>query len=107
MASIYFQTKVDHDRTYQYRLNALGVATYGFKTSQIVECLNAVFVQARCFTPYRMNNIILAWVGTQFASRVLESEKWIKNNKVLTPWVRKLFTIEVREWWGLGLEWGL
>lgn len=101
----YFEHRVDHDRTYQYRLNALGVATHGFKTSQIVECLNAVFVEARHFTPYRLNNYILAWVGKQFDARLHESALWIEKGQVLTPWARRLFAIEVRVWWGPGAFW--
>ena len=55
----YFVTSVDHQHAYQYALNEKGVATHGFKTSQIVECANGVFVPARAHTPYRANNMIV------------------------------------------------
>ena len=95
LAAHYFDTKVDHDHTYQYRLNALKIATHGFKTSQIVECVNGVFVKARHFTPYRMNNMILNWIGEQYAARLQEITKWIAKGHVLTPYAAGLFKIEV------------
>ena len=99
MAAEYFLTKVNHEHTsYQYMLNRNKVVTHGFKTSQIVECLNGVFVEARHFTPYHLNNKLLSWVGTQFDKRFEESTKWVEKGKILTPWARHLFAIEVRLW---------
>ena len=92
----YFATQVDHARVYQYALNEAGVRTLGFKTSQIVECLNGVFVTARKFTPYRANNKILAWTGKEYHARVKTMQKWIEEGHVLTPWAYLLFQIQVR-----------
>ena len=58
----FFQTKVNHEHTYQYMLNRNKVATHGFKTSQIVECINGVFVEDRHFTPYHLNNKLLSCI---------------------------------------------
>ena len=98
MAADYFQTKVNHAHTYQYMLNRNMVATHGFKTSQIVECINGVFVEARHFTPYHLNNKLCAWMATQMEKRFEESTAWLRKGKMLTPWARHLLTIEVRSW---------
>ena len=60
----YFEESVDHEHAYQYEFNDNKVATKGFKTSQIVECQNGVFVPARLHAPYRANNVILEWSTT-------------------------------------------
>ena len=91
----YFDTEVEHKRAYQYALNAANVRTHGFKTSQIVECANGVFVDARLLAPYRANNAILAWIGKEYVSRLKEMEKWIAKGHILTPWTHHLFQIEV------------
>ena len=84
-AAHYFETQVEHERAYQYALNDNHVATHGFKTSQIVECTNGVFVEAREHTPYRANNMILSWTGKQYDERLLEITKWLEFNQ---NWVR-------------------
>ena len=60
-AAKYFDEINPHKEVYQYALNAAGIATHGFKTSQIVESLNGVFVEARRDAPYRLNAKILKW----------------------------------------------
>ena len=95
-AAHYFDTEVEHKRAYQYALNAENVRTHGFKTSQIVECVNnGVFVDARNLTSYRANNAILTWIGKQYDLRLKEMEKWIAQGHILTPWTHNLFQIEV------------
>ena len=95
-AAHYFATRVDHSKAYQYALNAKGVATHGFKTSQIVECVNGVFTEARHHAPYRFNNHVLAWLGNQFDKRLKEITKWVNDGHLLTPYAHRLFRLQVR-----------
>ena len=94
-AAHYFETQVEHERAYQYALNDKHVATHGFKTSQIVECTNGVFVEARQHTPYRANNMILSWMGKQYDERLLEITKWLDKSHLLTPYAHREFSIQV------------
>ena len=95
-AAQYFND-LPHERVFQYAFNARKVATHNFKTSQIVECLNGVFVEARHHTPYRLNNMILAWIGRQFFERAQRIDRWINVHKHhLTPWCHQLFQVQVR-----------
>ena len=51
-AAKYFDDIKPHKEVFQYAMNAEGIATHGFKTSQIVESLNGVFANdARLDTP--------------------------------------------------------
>lgn len=102
-AAHYFLTKVEHEHAYQYALNEKGVATHGFKTSQITECLNGVFVEARTQTPYRGNNMVLRWIGKEYENRLVTITKWIVEGKhILTPYAHKEFDIQVWSMFGLG-----
>ena len=95
-AAHYFTTQVDHEHAYQYALNEKGVATHGFKTSQIVECTNAVFVPASHLAPYRGNNEFLAWMGKRYGERLDTITKWIDDkNHILTPFTHNEFIIQV------------
>ena len=95
-AAQYFND-LPHERVFQYAFNAKKVATHNFKTSQIVECLNGVFVNARHHTPYRLNNMILTWIGKEFFVRAQRIKNWISDRKHhLTPWCHKLFQVQVR-----------
>jgi hypothetical protein len=96
-AAEYFNA-LPHDKVYQYVFNDKKLATHNFKTSQIVECLNGVFVNARHHTPYRLNNMILTWLGKQFFVRAQRINKWIQvEHHRLTPWCHQLFQVQVRE----------
>ena len=96
-AAHYFDTKVDHSLAYQYALNKAGVPTHNFKTSQIVECMNGVFAEARMFTPYYLNNVILSWIGNEIDARQTFLRKWALTKKhILTPYCARLWAIQVR-----------
>ena len=60
-------------------MNAEGIATHAFKTSQIVEGLNEVFEKSRRDSPYRLNAKILKWHGKQLEERTNNITKWIKE----------------------------
>ena len=94
-AALYFNTKVVHEHAYQYALNDNKVATHGFKTSQIVECANGVFVKARLHTPYRANNMILGWIGKKYDERLRKISAWMEQGHLLTPYAHKMFAIQV------------
>ena len=95
-AAHYFDTEVQHEHAYQYALNERGVATHGFKTSQLQECMNGVFVPARHHTPYRANNLMLGWIGNEYNQRLKTIEKWIDDSQhILTPYAHKEFVMQV------------
>ena len=91
----YFDTMVDHDHAYQYRFNENKVATKGFKTSQIVECQNGVYIPARLHAPYRSNNMILADIGKEYDLRLETITKWLEQGHILTPWAHHQFQMQV------------
>jgi len=93
-AADYFDA-LKHEQVFQYALNENKVATHGFKTSQIVECLNGVFVEARHHTPYRLNDMILAWIGKRLQEKRLQIIKYMGDGHFLTPYCAKLFQIQV------------
>ena len=96
-AAHYFDEKVgEHKHVYQYALIDERIATHGHKTSNIVECSNAVFVEARYEAPYRLNDAILQWCGEKLNERVDNIKKWMSVHKhVLTPYCQDLFQQQV------------
>ena len=93
-AARYFDEQVIHKHAYQYKFNENKVATHGFKTSQIVECGNGVFVPARREAPYRFHNHVLRWIGSQFDERLEKMRKWIQKGHMLTPYAHKQWSIQ-------------
>ena len=73
-----------------------GVANHEFKTNQIVECHNGVFVQARCEAPYRLGAEILEWQGQQIAERTMQMRKWVKDGHPLTPYAYNEWLMQVQ-----------
>ena len=43
----YFDNIKPHVEVFQYAMNAAGITTHDFKTNQIVESMNGIFVDAR------------------------------------------------------------
>jgi hypothetical protein len=76
-------------------MNDKKVANHDFKTSQIVECANGVFVPARGCHPYYMNEMILEWVGQKLAEHTTEMIKWAQKNHPLTKYSHELYAIQV------------
>ncbi len=96
MAANYFDKLTgDHVHTMQYAMNEAQVSTHGHKTSNIVECANGVFVDARKDAPYRMNNLILGWSGEKLKQRFDRMTKWQKAGHILTPYCHQLWVIQV------------
>ncbi len=96
MAAHFFDKMTgDHVHTMQYAMNEAGVATHGHKTSNIVECANGVFVDARLDAPYRLNDRILGWSGEQLKERVDRMRKWQEEGHVLTPYCHDLWETQV------------
>ena len=94
-AATYFDEQVIHKHVYQYKFNENKVATHGFKTSQLVESPNGVFVGARKEAPYRFNNEVLRWIGKEFEARPKDMQKWIDKGHLLTPYAHKEWAIQV------------
>lgn len=94
-AALYFDEQCNHDHVYQYRWNELKMATHGFKTSQIVECQNGNFVEARMEAPYRFNYMLLLWVGKEFEARPKDMAAWVAKGHILTPYAHNEFAIQV------------
>ena len=95
LAAKYFDTETKpHDTVYEYAQVEKRVPTHGFKTSQIVECHNGVFVDARFDHPYYLNTEILEWQGNKLTEYYLEMREWAKKHP-LTPYAYKLFQIQV------------
>ena len=99
LAARYFDNIEPHVEVYQYAMNAAGIASHGFKTSQIVESLNGVFVEAREDAPYRLNAKILKWAGEQINERLESITKWIAEGHALTQYAYQLFGVQVRTIW--------
>ena len=95
LAAKYFDDLKPHNQVYQYAMTAEGIATHGFKTSQIVEGLNGVFVKARLDAPYRLNARILKWQGKELQIREKDMEKWIKEGHPITKYATDLFKVQV------------
>ena len=96
IAAKYFDEEcIPHDEVYQYAMNDKKVANHDFKTSQIVECANGVFVPARACHPYYMNEMILEWVGQKLAEHTTEMIKWAQKNHPLTKYSHELYAIQV------------
>ena len=94
-AAKYFDDIKPHVEVFQYAMNAAGIATHNFKTSQIVEGLNGVFVTAREQAPYRLNALILKWMGQQINTRLENITKWIDKGHSLTKYAKQLFEVQV------------
>lgn len=94
-AAHYFDTQCFHNHVYQYKWNQWKIPTQGFSTSQIVECVNGVFVGARFEAPYRFNPEVLLWMGKQFEARTQEMKEWIAKGHILTPYAHNLFAVQV------------
>ena len=94
-AAKYIDAIKPHVEVFQYAMNAEGIATHEFKTSQIVESLNGVFVDARKDAPYRLNAEILKWVGKELEERTENIKKWIAAGHPLTPYATQLFQVQV------------
>ena len=94
-AATYFDNIKPHVEVFQYAMNAAGIATHNFKTSQIVESLNGVFVTAREQAPYRLNAAILKWMGEQINTRLETITKWIAEGHSLTKYAHQLFEVQV------------
>ena len=71
------------------------IACHGHKTSNIVECGNGVFVDARWLAPYRFNDEVLGWCGEKLKERVDKIIKWIEKGHILTPYCHELFQQQV------------
>ena len=96
-AAHYFDQLVGpHEEVHQYVMNQLKIGTHGHKTSNIVECLNGVFVEAREQAPYRLNDMVLKWNGEKLKERVDILSKWITEGRhILTPYCHRLWSIQV------------
>ena len=94
LAAEYFE-ELDHDQVYQYAFNKKGVVTHGHKTSNIAESANSFLNAARFETPYRLNDVIAAWLGKEFAKRTETMRKWLDEGHFLTPYTHNLFATEV------------
>jgi len=95
LAAKYFDDLKPHNQVYQYAMTASGIATHGFKTSQIVEGMNGVFAKARFDAPYRLNAKILKWQGKELQIREENMAKWIKEGHPLTKYATDLFKVQV------------
>ena len=80
-------------------MDAEGIASHNFKTSQIVESLNGVFVTACEHAPYRLNAKILKWMGEQINERLQNITKWIAEGHSLTKYANQLFAVQVSTTW--------
>ena len=98
-AARYFHDITPHVEVYQYAMNAEGIASHSFKTSQIVESLNGVFVEAREHAPYRLNAEILKWAGEQINERLEKITKWIAEGHLITKYAYDLFGLQVSTIW--------
>ena len=94
-AARYFDDVKPHHEVYQYAMNAKNLTTHGFKTSQLVEGMNGVFVKARHHAPYRLNAKILKWQGEQLQLRLKSITKWIDQGHPITKYSTDLFKIQV------------
>jgi len=95
VAAKYFDDIEPHKEVFQYAMNDAGIATHGFKTSQIVESLNGVFAKARRDAPYRLNATILKWQGEQLEVRTKSITKWMEEGHPLTKYATQLFQVQV------------
>ena len=96
IAAKYFDEKcTPHEQVYQYAMNDKKYATHGFKTSQIVECANGVFAEARGMHPYYLNVKILEWQGEKLAEYTQEMTKWARAGHPLTKYSTDLYAIQV------------
>ena len=96
IAAKYFDEKcTPHEQVYQYAMNDKKYATHGFKTSQIVECANGVFAEARGMHPYYLNVKILEWQGEKLAEYTQEMTKWARAGHPLTKYSTDLYGIQV------------
>ena len=84
-----------HEHLYEYMMIFLRIACHGHKTSNIVECGNGVFVDARWLAPYRFNDKVLGWCGEKLKERVDKIIKWIEKGHILTPYCHELFQQQV------------
>ena len=95
LAAAYFDDVKPHHEVYQYAMNAKNITTHGFKTSQLVEGMNGVFLAARHQAPYRLNALILKWQGQQLQLRLKDITNWITEGHPITKYATDLFTIQV------------
>ena len=84
---------LDHGLTFQYVWNEKHLGTHDFKTSQIVECNNGVFVLQRFLTPYRQSNEFLQWIGKELADRYDTMLAWQGKHHLLTPYAWNLWEV--------------
>ena len=94
-AAKYFDNIKPHVEVFKYAMNAAGIPTHDFRTNQIVESMNGIFVDACRDAPYRLCAKILKWMGTQLEVRVKSITKWIEEGHLLTKYARQLFEVQV------------
>ena len=94
-AAKYMDAIKPHVEVFQYAMNAAGIATHAFKTSQIVESMNGVFVKARLDAPYRLNAEILKWQGKELEKRTETIRKWLAAGHPITKYATQLFQVQV------------
>ena len=95
VAGKYFEAQKPHNQIYQYAQNEDKIPTRGFKTSQIVECHNGVFVEVRKEHPYYLNMAILEWQGNKLREYHKQMLAWAQQGHSLTPWAHKEFQMQV------------
>ena len=99
IAAKYFDEEcTPHDEVYQYAMNDKKLANHEFKTSQIVECANGVFVPARACHPYYLNEKVLEWIGEKLDEYTKEMTKWVKAGHPLTKYSTELHALQVCVW---------
>lgn len=92
----YFNDLPEHDQVFQYALNRDKVATHGHKTSNVVEVTNAIWKEARKNAPYRLNVVLLKWMGEKYAERVIRITKFMKEGHQFTKYCSDLWNTNVR-----------
>lgn len=95
LAAKYLDDIKPHSEVFQYAMNAAGIATHGFKTNQIVESMNGIFVEARRDAPYRLNAKILKWMGEQLETWLKNITRWIEAGPPITKYSKQLFEVQV------------
>jgi hypothetical protein len=73
-----------HNKTFLYAITEAGISTYGHKTSNIVESVNGVFVNAREEAPLKFFMDILLWVVDKGAERREKATAMESNPKFTT-----------------------
>ena len=81
-----YMDKLNHDKTFTYKLIEQGYRNHGHCTNNMAEIANSALLTARELAPYQGNNEILEWCGKQLFLKQKIVRQLEATKAILTPY---------------------